>query len=151
MSLRHEMRDNDQQKQIDQNTEDITSLQKNMFELLQEKSDITSDLDIFIKSLVNTYERYQVLDSKVRYQTAWNDFYKAIADEANKPNPEGYIMSIVNRKRKELVKGGVSETTAKKNVTGKTIINGNPDLKNAAIAIMTRITEDIKNHELKNE
>ena len=56
-------------------------------------------------------------------------------------------MSLVNRKRKELVKNGVSETTAKKNVTGKTVVNSYPELKNAAIAIMTRITEDIKNHE----
>ena len=151
MSLRHEMKNNDQQKQIDQNTEDITSLQKSMFELLQEKSDISQDLDIFIKSLVKTYDRYLVLDNKARYQTAWNDFYKAIADEAGKPNSEGYIMALVNRKREEQIKGGVAKTTAYKNVTGKTVVNNYPELRNAAIAIMTRITEDIKNHELDKE
>lgn len=147
ITLRHEMKNNDQQKQLDRHEEDIINLQKNMFELLQEKSDISQDLDIFIKSFVNTYDGYQMLGSRERYQTAWNDFYKAIAEEAGKPNPDGYIMSLVNRKRKELVKNGVSETTAKKNVTGKTVVNSYPELKNAAIAIMTRITEDIKNHE----
>lgn len=142
-----EAKDKQQQDQLDRHEEDIDVLKQNMFDMLRDKTDITQDLDIFIKDLVSTYECYQVLGPRTRYKTAWSDFYKAIAEEADKPNPEGYIMSLVNRQRERQIKGGIAKTTAQKNVTGKSIINSVPELKNAAIAVMTRVMVDIKNHE----
>lgn len=143
ITLRHELKNNDQQKQLDKHESDITDLQKNMYDLLTEKADISQDMDIFINEVVNCY--YQgVTNSSERYKTAWLDFYNAIAKEVGKT--EGYIQKKVTKQRDSLISQGIAKTTAARQVTNKTVINSNPDLKNAAIAIMRRISADINAH-----
>ena len=148
MSLRHEMRDNKQQDQLDRHETDITNLQKNVYELLTEKADISQDMDIFISAVVQTYYQY-IKDQATQYKTAWKDFYNAITEEAKRP--KGYIQSLKTRQRNNLISNGMAKTTAEKRVTGKTIVNNNPDLKTAAISVMTRISEDINAHKEEEE
>ena len=148
MSLRHEMRDNKQQDQLDRHETDITNLQKNVYELLTEKADISQDMDIFISAVVQTYYQY-IKDQATQYKTAWKDFYNAITEEAKRP--KGYIQSLKTRQRNNLISNGMAKTTAEKRVTGKTIVNSNPDLKTAAISVMTRISEDINAHKEEEE
>lgn len=148
MSLRHEMRDNEQQDQLDRHEADITDLQKNMYELLTEKADISQDMDAFISAVVRIYYQH-IKDQTDQYKTAWKDFYNAIAEEAGRP--KGYIQSLKTRQRNTLMNSGIAKTTAEKRVTGKTIVNSNQNLKTAAIAVMARISEDINAHKEEEE
>lgn len=136
------------QDQLDKHEADITDLQKNMYELLTEKTDISQDMDIFISAVVQTY--YQnVSEISERYQEAWKDFYDAIAEEAGRT--KGYIQGLKTRQRNTLVNSGIAKTTAEKRVTGKTVVNSIPELKKAAIAVMARISEDINAHRQEEE
>jgi len=148
MSLCHEMKNNEQQDQLNRHETDITDLQKNVYELLTEKADISQDMDIFISAVVQTYYQH-ITDQADQYKTAWKDFYNAIAEEAGRP--KGYIQSLKTRQRNNLVSNGMARTTAEKRVTGKTVVNSNQELKTAAISVMNRISEDINAHKEEEE
>ena len=141
VALRNEFRNNDQDKQIEQNTNDIADIRKSVFELLSQKQDISTDIDIMIKQAVIKYSIYQDLSDKEKYKQARLDFYEAVSERAGKI--KSYISSMITRQRNNLIKNGISESTAKKRVNGNTVINDNINLKNAAIAIMADMAEDL--------
>lgn len=147
MALRQQKININNQEQLNKHETDITDLQKSMYELLTEKADISQDMDIFISEVVRIY--YQDIEASERYKTAWSEFYDAVAEEAGRI--KGYIQNLKTRQRNNLISKGIAKTTADKRVTGKTVINSNPELKNAAIAVMTRISEDINAHEQEEE
>lgn len=129
------------QQQYTQQQADINSLRQDITELQEQNSDISTEIDIFVSRMAMSPYFLQKVDPNERYQAVWRDFYNAIAREAAKP--EGYIQGMVTRQRNNLVKNGVSKTSAEKRVTGKTVIKDNPELVKAARSVMARVNKAV--------
>lgn len=131
------------QQQYTQQQADINSLRQDITELQEQNSDISTEIDIFVSRMAMSPYFLQKVDPNERYQAVWRDFYNAIAREASKP--EGYIQGMVTRQRNNLIKNGVSKTSAEKRVTGKTVIKDNPELVKAARSVMARVNKAVDN------
>lgn len=132
-----DIKDKQQQVQLDRHEADIEQLKKDNFVV---KEDISTDIKGFINLVFNHYPQYREQGQRKGKQEVYQIFYGAVSEAAGYSST--HIATLISERRRRLVSQGLSEATARTRITGISIINSDLQLRTAAMGIIKNI-EDI--------
>lgn len=142
MSMYQAFINNDNKKQLDEHEEKISVLEKQAQDNFSVKEDISLDIKNCVSLIFNVWSKYRDKGKVEGMRTAYLDFYSAVSEAAN--HPPNHVNSLVSSRRKRLVDQGLSEKTAKQKITGISVINADPHLRVAAVAVIATVTSNAK-------
>lgn len=142
MSMYQAFINNDNKKQLDEHEEKISVLEKQAQDNFSVKEDISLDIKNCVSLIFNVWSKYHDKGKVEGMRTAYLDFYSAVSEAAN--HPPNHVNSLVSSRRKRLVDQGLSEKTAKQKITGISVINADPHLRVAAVAVIATVTSNAK-------
>lgn len=132
-----DIKDKQQQVQLDRHEADIEQLKKDNFVV---KEDISTNIKGFINLVFNYYPQYREQGQRKGKQEVYQIFYGAVSEAAGYSST--HIATLISERRRRLVSQGLSEAIARTRITGISIINSDLQLRTAAMGIIKNI-EDI--------
>lgn len=132
-----DIKDKQQQVQLDRHEADIEQLKKDNFVV---KEDISTDIKGFINLVFNHYPQYREQGQRKGKQEVYQIFYGAVSEAAGYSST--HVATLISERRRRLISQGLSESTVKTRVTGISVINSDLKLRTAAMGIIKNI-EDI--------
>lgn len=132
-----DIKDKQQQVQLDRHEADIEQLKNDNFVV---KEDISTDIKGFVNLVFNHYPQYREQGQRKGKQEVYQIFYGAVSEAAGYSST--HIVTLISERRRRLISQGLSESTVKTRITGISVINSDLKLRTAAMGIIKNI-EDI--------